>query len=41
MRTIVALAALALTLGASAQAQEISKYRVYCIGEGPTVDVGP
>ena len=39
MRTIVALAALALTLGASAQAQEISKYRVYCIGEETSVEM--
>lgn len=39
MRTILALAALALTLGASAQAQEISKYRVYCIGEETSVEM--
>jgi len=37
-RTLFALSALAL-LGASAQAREISKYRVYCINDTVSVEM--
>lgn len=39
MRLIAAMTVIALTLGASAQAQEIEKYRVYCINDETSVEM--
>ncbi|MBX7249645.1 MAG: hypothetical protein K1X35_11465 [Caulobacteraceae bacterium] len=39
MRIVIAIAAASLGLAASAQAQQIEKYRVYCIGEETSVEM--
>ena len=39
MRVLFAVSALALALSGGVQAQEISRYRVYCIGEETSVEM--